>query len=260
MVTVRLYLSSYGLGDHSAVLSGMVRGDRCGWVISNALDALDAERRERETRQQIAELAKLGLSAVDLDLRLYRPDTITDAFGEPDFVWVRGGNVFMLRAALERSGADALITSALDRDAFVYGGFSAGACVLAPSLAGLELCDPVEDCLALYGSVPWSGLGVLDRAVVPHLASPGHPESAVLEAVARGYGEAGVQYWALQDGDVLACEDGVYRHLFSRGSVAVEHRPYGPSWARSSSSTLLPVDSTMRPFVTRYILNSATLT
>jgi dipeptidase E len=218
-VTVRLYLSSYRLGDHSEVLSGMVRGDRRGWVISNALDAGSAERREDDTRRQIAELAELGLTAVDFDLRLYRPDTIAEAFGEPDFVWVRGGNVFVLRAALARSGADALITAALHRDAFVYAGFSAGACVLAPSLEGLELCDPVEDCERLYGSVPGCGLGVLDRAVVPHLETPHHPESAVLEEVARRYRETDLPYWGLRDGDVLVCEDGVCRVLPLRQSV-----------------------------------------
>jgi dipeptidase E len=216
MVTVRLYLSSYRLGGHSDVLTGMVRGERRGWVISNALDAVGAELRGDETKRQITELAELGLDAADFDLRLHRPETIAEAFGEPDFVWVRGGNVFVLRAALARSGADRLITAALESDALVYGGFSAGACVLAPSLEGLELCDPVGDVLSIYGAVRWDGLAVIDRAVVPHLASPGHPESAALETVARRYDHADLPYWGLQDGDVLVCEDERCRLLLSR--------------------------------------------
>ena len=36
---------------------------------------------------------------------------------------------------------------------FVYAGYSAGPCVLAPSLAGLDLCDSPEDCQATYDDV-----------------------------------------------------------------------------------------------------------
>jgi dipeptidase E len=216
MSGVRLYLSSYQFGHHPDVFSRMVRGGRRGWVISNALDAVDVESRETETRRQIDELAKLGLRAAELDLRLHGPDTIAEAFDKPDFIWVRGGNVFVLRAALARSGADDLIARGIEQDAFVYGAFSAGVCVLAPRLEGLELCDPVEDCIALYGTIRWDGLGVLDRAVVPHLASPSHPESAILQEVAELYDQATTPYWALRDGDVLIREGDAHRHLTSK--------------------------------------------
>ena len=56
----------------------------------------------------------------------------------------------------------------LAADRFVYAGYSAGPCVLAPSLAGLDLCDSPEDCQATYGDVRFDGLGILDRPVVPH--------------------------------------------------------------------------------------------
>ena len=56
----------------------------------------------------------------------------------------------------------------------MYGGFSAGSCVLAPTLRGLDLCDPPDTCLATYGQVRYDGLGVLDRPVVPHVDSPEH--------------------------------------------------------------------------------------
>ena len=46
----------------------------------------------------------------------------------------------------------------------VYAGYSAGPCVLAPSLRGLELCD---DAGAVDGEVIWDGLGVLDHAIAP---------------------------------------------------------------------------------------------
>jgi dipeptidase E len=203
---VRLYLSSYELGDRPELLSALVRGARRGWVIANALDGLDEDRRQRDTVRQVAALATLGLTARDLDLREHDTATIAAAFGAPDFVWVRGGNVFTLRAAMARSGLDELVVRGLRTDAFVYAGFSAGACVLAPSLRGLERCDPPEQCAAVYGAPQFDGLGVLDRSVVPHLASPGHPETEVLAEVAARYDRVGQSYWALRDGQALVVD------------------------------------------------------
>ncbi len=39
------YLSSYQLGDHPEALSGMVGGERRGWLVMNALDGLDEHSR-----------------------------------------------------------------------------------------------------------------------------------------------------------------------------------------------------------------------
>ena len=44
--------------------------------------------------------------------------------------------MFMLRYALYRSGADAVFRELLAADALVYAGYSAGPCVLSPSLRG----------------------------------------------------------------------------------------------------------------------------
>ena len=177
---MRLYLSSYQPGARPEVLAGMVRGGRRGWVVANALDGQDEGRRNTDTGRQIEALASWGLHAAELDLRELSPATVRSAFGRPDFVWVRGGNVFTLRMALARSGLDQVVVEGLAEDRFVYSGFSAGACVLAPSLSGLELCDSPEACRATYGDLRDDGLGILDRPVVPHLDSPQHPETALL--------------------------------------------------------------------------------
>ncbi|MEV0404730.1 Type 1 glutamine amidotransferase-like domain-containing protein [Actinoallomurus sp. NPDC050550] len=122
-------------------------------------------------------------------------------------VWVRGGNVFMLRHALARSGADTALTSLLRQDALVYAGYSAGACTLAPSLRGLEHCDDPQVVPDTYGEpVIWTGLGVLAHAIVPHVDSPGHPESEALNAVAASYRAHGVPHQALRDGHVLVID------------------------------------------------------
>lgn len=203
---MRLYLSSYGLGDQPEHFTRLVRGARRGWVIANALDGLDEDRRNTDTIRQIEALAVIGLQSVDLDLRRFDPASIDLAFGRPDFVWVRGGNVFTLRMAMATSGLDSVIVEGLAADQFVYGGFSAGSCVLAPSLAGLEACDPPEVCLATCGNVRYDGLAVLDRPVVPHLNSPQHPETGLLTRVAEKYLREGQPYWALSDGQALVMD------------------------------------------------------
>lgn len=200
---MRLYLSSFQFGEHPEVFSGLVRGGRRGWVVMNALDGLDDDRREADAGIQIANLASIGLHAAILDLRDFYADGIGSAFGQPDFLWVRGGNVFTLRMAMARSGLDRLVVEGLAADRFVYAGYSAGPCVLAPSLAGLELCDSTEDCRATHGEVRFDGLAVLDRPVVPHLDSPGHPETDVLSRVAAQYESKGQPYWGLRDGQAL---------------------------------------------------------
>jgi dipeptidase E len=205
---MRLYLSSYKLGDYAERFAELVRGDRRGWVIANALDGLDDERREASTAREIASLAILGLEARDLDLRLLTPETIDAVFGDPDFLWVRGGNVFTLRMAMAWCGLDRIIVDGLAADRFVYAGYSAGPCVLAPSLGGLELCDPVDDCLAAYGDVRYDGLGILDRPFVPHLDSPDHPATELLGMVAAQYAAEGQTFWAVRDGEALVVDGG----------------------------------------------------
>ncbi len=113
----------------------------------------------------------------------------------------------MLRYALARSGADVELTRLLGEDAIVYSGYSAGPCVLAPSLRGLETVDAPAAVSEVYGGeVVWDGLDVLGYAIVPHVDSPAHPESEGLGRVAEGYRAANVPHRTLRDGEVLVID------------------------------------------------------
>lgn len=191
---MRLYLSSYRLGDHPEHLRALF-GERARVaVIANALDAVPAELRAEMVDRELEDLAGLGLNGVELDLR-----SSVDLQGY-DGVWVRGGNVFVLRAAFLRSGFDLIVKAELEADSIIYAGYSAGACVLAPSLRGLELCDPVGE---VGGEVVWDGLGLIDEAIVPHLDSPGHPETNLVRPIADLYRRTGVPHLTLRDGQAL---------------------------------------------------------
>lgn len=206
---VRLYLSSFRLGDHPEHLLRLAGDGAQVAVVANSVDGAPADIRREGVERELADLTGLGLRPHELDLReLSGPDAVQAALEGVDAVWVRGGNTFVLRVELARSGADAVLAEAVRRDALVYAGYSAGGCVLAPSLRGLELVDPVEDVGRVRpgACVVWEGLGVLDRAFVPHWSSPGHPETEMIDDVVARYDADATPYWKLSDGQALVVD------------------------------------------------------
>ncbi|SNT58637.1 dipeptidase E [Asanoa hainanensis] len=192
---MRLYLSSFRTGAHTDVLLAMAKGRRTA-LIPNAFDAWPADVRAGPLRRDLDDLGALGLDVTLADLR--EPGTAKSLAGY-DIVWARGGNVFVLRRVLADSGADAVLLDLLRDDALVYGGYSAGACVLGEDLTGLAAVDDP----GVVADPILTGLGLLDRPFVPHVRSPGHPETAECDAVSATYTAAGQSHWALRDGEVL---------------------------------------------------------
>jgi dipeptidase E len=202
---VRLYLSSFRMGDCPERLVELARGGRRAAVIANATDVYPAPDRAAGVQRELGALGALGFDAEEFDLRRHFEDSDVHAqLSEYDVVWVRGGDTFTLRYTMDRSGADEAIVSLLRDDAIVYGGYSAGPCVLAPTLSGLEDVDNPEYVKLLYGvQAPMTGLGVLDYCIVPHVSSPGHPGSALCDRLAVRYREEATPHRALRDGQVL---------------------------------------------------------
>ena len=204
---MRLYLSSFRMGDHPERLAALVgAGGRRAVVIANAMDDAPAEVRRSGVERELAALTDLGFEAVELDLRDYfgQERRLRRDLAGVALAWLRGGNVFMLRFALFRSGGDVVLGDLLAADALVYAGYSAGACVLSSTLRGLEIVDDAGAVMRIYGSEPvWDGLSLLTEAFVPHYQSPGHPETAAIDLVAARYQAAGVGYRPLRDGQAL---------------------------------------------------------
>lgn len=206
---MKLYLSSFRLGDHPERLVALLPPAARVAVVANAIDTEEPLVRDEKVAAERRWLVELGLRPDEIDLRDCSPADVRTRLTRYDGLWVRGGNVFVLRAAMARSGADEVLPELIRSEALVYAGYSAGACVLAPSLRGLELCDDAD---AVGDQVRWDGLGVLAEAVVPHLESPGHPESEVLEKVRALYLRTAVPHLALRDGQALVV-DGELREL-----------------------------------------------
>ena len=129
-----------------------------------------------------------------------------DEFGG---LWVIGGNAFLLRSAMAESGLDKILIeykNRSDKTEFLYAGFSAGACVLAPSLKGIELADEPEKVTEVYGKeIVWEGIGLIDYSIAPHFDSD-HPESEMINEAIKYFKHEGIPYKPLRDGEVIISE------------------------------------------------------
>lgn len=123
-------------------------------------------------------------------------------------VWARGGNAFVLRRAFKESGMDKWLIGKKEDNEFVYAGYSAGVCVLSPSLKGLETVDdPVMVAEGYLRETIWEGLALIDFAFAPHFESPGHPETELVNSLVEFYKKEEIKYKALHDGEVIVIEE-----------------------------------------------------
>ncbi|HEY5855050.1 MAG TPA: Type 1 glutamine amidotransferase-like domain-containing protein [Aldersonia sp.] len=201
---MRLFLASYRFGAHRDRLLAMVGAPGRVAVIANAADAWPAAARSSAVTSDLVPLRRLGFDPFELDLRDYagRISALPEVLGSVGFVWVRGGNTFVLRAQFARCGADRVLPELLATDALVYAGYSAGACLLTPSLRGLEAADDPAEVLTTCGVQPiWDGLGLVDRPIVPHCGSD--PDA---DAIVARYRRDRVAHWALSDEQVVVVE------------------------------------------------------
>ncbi|MFH1561243.1 MAG: Type 1 glutamine amidotransferase-like domain-containing protein [Patescibacteria group bacterium] len=204
---MKMYLSSFRLGDHPEQLVALVGNNKRVAVIANSIDfGNDPERRRAGVQREIDDLTKLGLQPEELDLRDYfgKPEDLERKLVEYGTLWVRGGNTFILRRAFKESGLDEWLIRQKDNKELVYAGYSAGVCILSPTLKGLELVDDPNIISDGYQEETiWDGLGLINFAFAPHFESPGHPETEAVSREVEYYKKAGVEYRALHDGEVI---------------------------------------------------------
>lgn len=202
---MRLYLSSYKLGIKPEEMLPLIEGDKKTAIIMNAQDSALPERRTLRLQEEIESLKSLGLHPKELDLRNYfdNNDALVRVVEEFDYIWVRGGNVFLLRRAFKQSGFDEIITKMLKNDEIAYGGFSAGICILSPTLEGAEIVDPKDEVAEGYDNrIIWDGLNLLNYAVAPHYMSD-HPESTDVNKYVEYLKSNNMAYKTLRDGEAI---------------------------------------------------------
>lgn len=205
---MRLYLSSFRMGDRFDELVAVLGPGAKVAVVSNALDFIPADARRAYARtgfdaQRV--LIERGLDAFDLDLRSHfgAGQTLDAVLADVRLVWAVGGNAFLLRRAMRQSGFDRWLPSRLQEGTLIYGGWSAGAVVAGPDLDGIELMDdPAVIAEGYETTAVRDGLGLVDFTVVPHYRSD-HPEAEAAERAAAFRRQRGLPFRTLRDGEVI---------------------------------------------------------
>jgi dipeptidase E len=202
---MKFYLSSYGLGDEADKLAGLTRYKKIGYI-PNARDftGADPERKAKRNERDMASLKDLGLEVELLDLRDYfsKQSVLKTKLEDLGAIFISGGNVFVLRQAMKLSGLDEILKDFKDRVNFLYAGYSAAGCVLAPSLKGMDLVDPLDTPYSEQKEILLEGLGLVDFRFMPHFQSD-HPESADVEKEIEYCKQNNITYRAIRDGEVI---------------------------------------------------------
>jgi dipeptidase E len=167
---VKLYLSSHKVPtpDDLVALVGKKPADTKVILIMNAKDYYIERVRDFKLGEMVEYFNTLGYQPDELDLRKYRDDgrAIESLLEKYDLIWVAGGNTFMLRDEMSRTGFDWAIARLLEKG-IVYGGSSAGAIVMGNSLKGIEYADEPQFAEFLVDEA----VGLLDRFILPHVGS-----------------------------------------------------------------------------------------
>ena len=146
---MKFYLSSYKFGNETDKLKTMLpAGSRIGHI-NNSRDWTSADLviRAKYQREEIEQLNQFGFIAEALDLKNYfgKKAELREKLLQLNGVWVSGGNAFVLRQAMKLSCFDVIFRELSNKKQFLYGGYSAGICVLCDSLKYIQNVDNPND-------------------------------------------------------------------------------------------------------------------
>ena len=161
---MKLHLSSFRLGEHPEEMRCADAKNNRVAVIQNARDCwTDSSKRKAAVKRECDHLKLLGLEPQEFGLRQVfgRSEAMRKEISSLANCWVCGGDCCVLRRAYRLSDFDLLISELAEEEAgFVCGGYSAGACVISPTLEGIHLPDDPDSHPGGYGTeVLWDGVG-----------------------------------------------------------------------------------------------------
>ena len=203
------YLTSYHFGKAFNEFGKMAPKNKKVAMISNAVDCYSNKKRKKKSEKEISKkLKSVGLIPEVLDLKDYfgKKKKLEKKLSEYGVFWVKGGNTFFLRKAMQLSGFDKIFPKLVKKKNLLYGGSSAGICVLCPDLFGLELVDSAKK--KPYGKkIEWSGLNVIKYYIIPHYKSR-HFESKRIDKVVNYYIKSKKMFKTLKDGETIIIKNG----------------------------------------------------
>lgn len=203
---MNLYLSSMHFGANPDRLTQLLGPNKRAAICLNANDGLKDPDRGKYLSETLSILAELGVAGEEIDLRDFfcEPQRLLARLEQYGLLWVTGGNTFILRRAFHASGLDHLLPMLLQNPDFVYGGFSAGACVVTPSLRGIDLADNPRDVPPGYPEPPiWNGLNLVDFHIVPHFGSRLPGLASIMEKIAAQFIADDLRFYSLTDDQAI---------------------------------------------------------
>ena len=207
---MRLFLSSQDFGNYPDVAAKMDGSNKKAAYIKNAQDDLPPQERNFSTPEKKKMFESAGFDFEELDLRDYfgKSKELLNKLSNFGSFWSSGGNTFILRRAMKASGLDVILKQLLKEDKIMYGGWSAGACVTAPSLHGIEYGDrPQPDVVPKNYPVKktiWEGLNLVPFIIVPHCKSDWFGKEA--DKSIKYFKKHKIPYKPLEDGQVIVID------------------------------------------------------
>ncbi len=205
---MRLFLSSQDFGNYADIAIKLTGKNKKAAFIKNAQDDKPASERNFSLPEKKHMFEEAGFELFEeIDLRDYfgKADLLRKKLLDFGSIWCAGGNTFILRRAMAASGLDDLLIEWLKEDKILYGGWSAGACIAAPSLRGVEQGDrPHPDVVPdnyPIKEIVWDGLNLVPFMIVPHYGSDWFKEQA--DASAGYLKENNIPHKILKDGQVI---------------------------------------------------------
>lgn len=199
-----LYMSSQKFGNDTKILKEWIeKNDNKIAIIPNALDAKGKEKIQKNLKEDIELLEEIGFNVTIINLKNYfgNYNKLKEELLNYNACCVMGGNVFILRKAMELSGLDIFLKEKMSNDNYLYIGYSAGNCVLSESL---DYLDIIDEPISFYdgSNINYKGLGFIDYIVIPHYKSNYHKSHLIDEVVNKCENE-NIKYKAISDGEVL---------------------------------------------------------
>ena len=173
---MKLYLSSYKLGNKTEFLKKWIEeNDNSIVLITSARDAKEQNDIEKQKiKDNIKMLENIGFKVTKISLKKY----------------------FNKKAELKE-----YIKEISNEEEYLYIGYSAGSCVLSPTLKCLDLVDePINP----YNDEPviYYGINLINYVFVPHYKS-NHKESERIDNAVIELNKSKIKYKTFSDGDVI---------------------------------------------------------
>lgn len=199
---MKLYLSSYRIPD-LRVFENFVGKEASKTkfaLVLNSKDYKTSEERAQKRDELITYFSGLGFVVEELNLLDYvGGEGLLEKLKAYDVVWLNGGNTFCLRWALRECNGEKILREALE-GGIVYGGDSAGAIVVGPTLKHFDNVDSPS----VAKEVIYEGLGFIDFVILPHWNSPEYGE--ILQDTRAALEKEGYTTKELNDSQCLLIE------------------------------------------------------